>query len=94
MCASRRATIMAYKMRTMPTVESGGVPINYEVIGQGRPIVLVHGFSSSFDGQWRLSGWVDFLVGEGHQVIGRLASGGNAQHLRSKASMLEQQSDA
>jgi pimeloyl-ACP methyl ester carboxylesterase len=54
----------------MPTVESGGVPINYEVIGQGRPIVLVHGFSSSFDGQWRLSGWVDFLVGEGRQVIG------------------------
>jgi pimeloyl-ACP methyl ester carboxylesterase len=70
MCASRRATIMAYKMRTMPTVESGGVPINYEVIGLGRPIVLVHGFSSSFDGQWRLSGWVDFLVGEGRQVIG------------------------
>ena len=57
-------------MRAMPTAQSGGVPIRYEVIGQGQPIVLVHGFSSSFDGQWRLSGWVDFLVGEGRQVIG------------------------
>jgi DNA-binding transcriptional LysR family regulator len=35
-----------------------------------------------------------FGLAEGHQVVGRLASGGNAQHLRSKASMLEQQSDA
>ena len=31
---------------------------------------------------------------EGHQVMGRLASDGKAQHLRSKASTLEQQSDA
>jgi pimeloyl-ACP methyl ester carboxylesterase len=54
----------------MPTVQSGAVPIHYEVIGQGRPIVLVHGFSSSFERDWRLSGWVDFLVGEGRQVIG------------------------
>jgi pimeloyl-ACP methyl ester carboxylesterase len=54
----------------MPTVQSGGVPIHYEVIGKGQPIVLVHGFSSSFDGDWQLSGWVDFLVGEARQVIG------------------------
>ena len=35
-----------------------------------------------------------FGLAEGHQVMGRLASDGNAQHLRSKASTLEQQSDA
>jgi DNA-binding transcriptional LysR family regulator len=35
-----------------------------------------------------------FGLDEGHQVIGRLASGGKAQHLGSKASMLEQQSDS
>jgi DNA-binding transcriptional LysR family regulator len=35
-----------------------------------------------------------FGLDEGHQVIGRLASGGKAQHLRSKPSTLEQQSDA
>lgn len=54
----------------MPTVQSGGVPIQYEAIGQGPPIVLVHGFSSSFERDWRRTGWVDFLVGEGRQVIG------------------------
>lgn len=54
----------------MPTVQSGGVPIHYEASGEGQPIVLVHGFSSSFDRDWRKSGWVEFLVGEGHRVIG------------------------
>ena len=54
----------------MLTVQSGRVPIHYEAIGEGEPIVLVHGFSSSFERDWLRSGWVDFLVGEGHQVIG------------------------
>jgi len=35
-----------------------------------------------------------FGLDEGHQVVGRLASGGKVQHPRSKASMLQQQSDA
>jgi hypothetical protein len=35
-----------------------------------------------------------FGLDEGHQLIGRLASSGRAQHLASKASMLEQQSDS
>jgi pimeloyl-ACP methyl ester carboxylesterase len=54
----------------MPAVQSGDVPIHYDVIGQGAPIVLLHGFSSNFDCDWRLNGWVDFLIGEGRQVIG------------------------
>jgi hypothetical protein len=59
---------MTYKLGTMPAVRAGGVPIHYEVIGLGRPIVLVHGFSSSFDRDWQRSGWVDFLVGDGRRV--------------------------
>jgi pimeloyl-ACP methyl ester carboxylesterase len=34
----------------MPVVISAGVPIHYEVIGAGPPIVLVHGFASSLEG--------------------------------------------
>ena len=49
---------------------SGEVPIHYEVSGQGPPIVLVHGFASSFERDWRRNGWVDFLAGKGLQVIG------------------------
>jgi pimeloyl-ACP methyl ester carboxylesterase len=54
----------------MPTVQSAGVPIHYELIGTGTPILLVHGFLSSFEGNWRQSGWIDFLLGQGRQVVG------------------------
>src|SRR5215471_16797033 len=54
----------------MPEVQSAGVPIYYEVIGTGTPILLVHGFLSSFEGNWGQSGWIDFLLAQGRQVVG------------------------
>jgi pimeloyl-ACP methyl ester carboxylesterase len=54
----------------MPTVLSGSVPIHYEVIGEGTPVLLVHGFMSSFEGNWGQSGWIDFLITHGRQVVG------------------------
>ena len=41
--------------------DSNGVQINYEVFGEGRPVVLVHGFASSLDGNWVRTGWVETL---------------------------------
>jgi len=35
-----------------------------------RPIVLVHGFASSFDHNWRQTGWVDILSDLGRPVVG------------------------
>jgi pimeloyl-ACP methyl ester carboxylesterase len=46
------------------------VPIHYEVIGTGTPILLVHGLLTSFEGNWGQSGWVDFLLAQGRQVVG------------------------
>jgi pimeloyl-ACP methyl ester carboxylesterase len=54
----------------MPTVQSAGVPIYYEQIGVGSPILLVHGFASSFEGTWGQSGWIAFLLAQGCQVVG------------------------
>jgi pimeloyl-ACP methyl ester carboxylesterase len=34
------------------------------------PVLLVHGFASSFERNWREPGWVDVLSDEGHRVIG------------------------
>jgi pimeloyl-ACP methyl ester carboxylesterase len=34
------------------------------------PVILVHGFASSFERNWREPGWVDLLHDEGRQVIG------------------------
>jgi pimeloyl-ACP methyl ester carboxylesterase len=54
----------------MPTFDSESVPIHYIVIGTGQPIILVHGFASSFARNWLTPGWADFLAGNGSQVIG------------------------
>jgi pimeloyl-ACP methyl ester carboxylesterase len=46
----------------MPFFESAGVPIHYEVWGEGRPIILVHGFASSLKANWVATGWIDTLT--------------------------------
>ena len=53
----------------MATLSSQGLDIHYEIEGEGEPIVLVHGFASNADGNWRTPGWIDFLTGLGRQVI-------------------------
>jgi len=54
----------------MPTFASENIPIHYQVIGTGLPIVLVHGFASSFARNWLNPGWAGFLTESGFQVIG------------------------
>jgi pimeloyl-ACP methyl ester carboxylesterase len=53
----------------MPIFDSNGVSINYAVEGSGPEIVLVHGFASSLDGNWRRPGILDALVKSGRRVV-------------------------
>ena len=46
----------------MPFADRDGVSIHYEVFGEGKPIVLIHGFASSLKGNWVNPGWVDALT--------------------------------
>lgn len=41
--------------------DSDGVMIHYETFGQGKPIVLVHGYASSLKGNWVAANWVETL---------------------------------
>ena len=56
------------------TFDSSGVPIHYEVFGEGRPIILVHGFTASLLLNWVATGWVDELTPI-RQVVGLDARG-------------------
>lgn len=51
------------------TFESAGVRIAYDDVGEGRPVVLVHGFASDRHGTWRESRWYDALVDAGRRVL-------------------------
>jgi len=48
---------------------TNSVEIAYEVIGHGRPILLIHGFASNANVNWRDTGWVHKLEQAGRRVI-------------------------
>ncbi len=48
--------------------DSNGVQIHYTVQGLGDPVVLIHGFTSSIDSNWRTNGIIDKLSSD-FQVI-------------------------
>ena len=46
-----------------------GVRLSYGVKGEGKPILLVHGFASSAVQNWGTTGWIDRLAAEGYRVV-------------------------
>lgn len=53
----------------MPNFRSDGILIRYEVFGEGRPILLIHGFASNIETNWVSTGWVETLNKAGFRVI-------------------------
>src|SRR6218665_1783170 len=53
----------------MPSFSSDGIAIAYEVHGEGRPILCIHGFGSSGKVNWIDTGWVETLKEAGYQPI-------------------------
>lgn len=54
----------------MPRYVNDGLSLHYEVHGAGRPVVLLHGITVSFAGNYAFCGWVERLTAHGLQVIG------------------------
>ncbi|HTT85548.1 MAG TPA: alpha/beta hydrolase [Rhizomicrobium sp.] len=48
---------------------SDGLRIAYEIVGQGAPVLLVHGFASSRVQNWRATAWYRTLTEAGFQTI-------------------------
>lgn len=51
------------------TFNSDGVELAYDDLGDGEPVVLVHGFASSRQGTWAETGWYDELAEAGRRVV-------------------------
>ena len=59
----------------MPNFASGGHKIAYDDLGDGDPIVLLHGFAGDKAVNWRLPGWYRLLRNAGFRVIAPDARG-------------------
>ena len=53
----------------MPNFLSDGISLSYQVFGDGKPILLIHGFASNVEINWVSTGWVETLTGAGYRVI-------------------------
>ncbi|MQT11574.1 alpha/beta fold hydrolase [Segnochrobactrum spirostomi] len=53
----------------MPTFTSDGLTLSYSDDGEGEPILLIHGFASNRNVNWRHTGWIDTLTKAGRRVI-------------------------
>jgi pimeloyl-ACP methyl ester carboxylesterase len=53
----------------MQKFNSAGVQIAFKDVGQGEPIVLVHGFASNHTVNWVSTGWERTLVDAGYRVV-------------------------
>jgi non-heme chloroperoxidase len=50
-------------------IAADGVRIAYEILGEGRPIILAHGFASDRKQNWKDVGWYETLNGAGYRVV-------------------------
>ena len=55
--------------------ESDGVKIAYDDIGDGEPLLLLHGFAADRRLNWRITGWYELFRKAGYRVIAADARG-------------------
>lgn len=53
----------------MHRFNSDGVDIAFSDEGEGPPVLLIHGFASNTNVNWRATGWIATLLAAGHRVI-------------------------
>lgn len=54
---------------TLYAISPDGIRLAYGVKGEGRPVVLIHGFASSREQNWGSTGWIDRLAQAGFRVV-------------------------
>jgi pimeloyl-ACP methyl ester carboxylesterase len=71
----RAAGVFASEDPRSRTFDSAGIPLRYIDVGQGEPVLLLHGFGSNLEENWVETGLVDRLAGEGFRVVAGDARG-------------------
>lgn len=54
----------------MPSFQNAGIRLHFEVCGEGRPLVFLHGGTVSFQANYAAFGWPEKFIARGFQVVG------------------------
>ena len=54
----------------MPHLQNGDVRLHFEVRGDGRPLVFLHGGTVNFQANYAAFGWPEKFIARGFQVVG------------------------
>ncbi len=53
----------------MPYFDNDGVKIHYEIEGQGPDLLMIHGFASNIDNNWKQTNWIRTLKDENRLIL-------------------------
>ena len=54
----------------MPSFQNAEISLHFEVCGDGRPLVFMHGGTVSFQANYAAFGWPEKFIARGFQVVG------------------------
>lgn len=56
-------------MTTKKLTTDDGLTLTYDDVGEGYPVILLHGFAADSRLNWKMTGWYDLLTEAGYRVI-------------------------
>lgn len=53
----------------MTFFENNGIKIHYEIEGEGPDLIMIHGFSSNIEANWRVTNWISTLKDDNRLIL-------------------------
>jgi pimeloyl-ACP methyl ester carboxylesterase len=69
MLAERMARHRRSRLQLGDLAAGGAAGLSFLRQGQGRPVLLLHGFASDAEADWVETGWLDVLAGAGYDLV-------------------------
>ncbi|MFX1332250.1 MAG: alpha/beta fold hydrolase [Promethearchaeota archaeon] len=77
----------------MPFFDNDGVKIYYEIVGEGPPLIMIHGFAANIEANWKATNWVDVLKDDYELILVDCRGHGKSDKPKDPAQYAEKMND-